>query len=111
MNATAYGHEFRVYREASRGSSCLQMIFWSVKWLDLPGIANEVIHNLCEHLMALRANPVVRRPLEAGRKEARVRLYTHHTRHVGVVTASAIIMALVMAISSAMAAASLRQQD
>lgn len=39
--------------------------------LDLPDIATEVIHSLCGQLMALRPDPLVRSPPEAGRQGRR----------------------------------------
>jgi transposase len=63
--------------------------------LDLPEIANEVIHNLCEHLMALHAR--IRwyedRLKQVAKEDARVRLL-RTIPGVGVVTASAIIASI-----------------
>ena len=63
--------------------------------LDLPDIANEVIHNLCEHLMALHAR--VRwyedRLKQVAKEDARVRLL-RTIPGVGAVTASAIIASI-----------------
>ena len=63
--------------------------------LDLPDIANEVIHNLCEHLMALHAR--IRwyedRLKQVAKEDARVRLL-RTIPGVGVVTASAIIASI-----------------
>ena len=65
------------------------------KILDLPDIANEVIHNLCEHLMALHAR--VRwyedRLKQVAKEDARVRLL-RTILGVGAVTASAIIASI-----------------
>ena len=63
--------------------------------LDLPDIANDVIHNLCEHLMALHAR--VRwyedRLKQVAKEDARVRLL-RTIPGVGAVTASAIIASI-----------------
>lgn len=63
--------------------------------VDLPDIANEVIHNMCEHLMALHARiRWYENPLKQVAKEAsRVRLLRTITG-VGAVTASAIIASI-----------------
>ena len=72
--------------------------------LDLPDIAYEVIHNLCEHLMALhtRIRWYEDRLKQVAKEDARVRLL-RTIPGVGAVTASAISPALGMVISSAMA--------
>ena len=63
--------------------------------LDLPEIANEVIYNMCEHLMALHAR--IRwyedRLKQVAKDDARVRLL-RTTPGVGAVTASAIIASI-----------------
>ncbi|RLJ60253.1 transposase [Litoreibacter meonggei] len=63
--------------------------------LDLPDIANEVIHNMCEHLMALHAR--VRwyedRLKQVAKEDVRVRLL-RTIPGVGAVTASAIIASI-----------------
>jgi transposase len=60
--------------------------------LDLPDIANEVIHNLCEHLMALhaRARWYEDHLKQVAKEDARVRLL-RTIPGVGAVTAFAII--------------------
>lgn len=60
--------------------------------LDLPDIANEVIHNLCEQLMALhkRVRWYEDRVKQVAQEDARVRLL-HTIPGVGAVTASAIM--------------------
>lgn len=70
--------------------------------LDLPEIANEVIHNLCEHLMALhtRIRWYEYRLKLVAKEDARVRLL-RTIPGVGAVTASTSSRALVIAISSA----------
>jgi transposase len=63
--------------------------------LDLPEIANEVIHNLCEHLMALHARIrwYEERLKLVAKEDARVRLL-RTIPGVGAVTASAIIASI-----------------
>lgn len=63
--------------------------------LDLPDIANEVIHNMCEHLMALHARIrwYENRLKQVAKEDARVRLL-RTIRGVGAVTASAIIASI-----------------
>ncbi len=63
--------------------------------LDLPKVANEVIHNLCEHLMALHARIrwYEERLKLVAKEDARVRLL-RTIPGVGVVTASAIIASI-----------------
>lgn len=63
--------------------------------LDLPEIANEVIHNLCEHLMALhtRIRWYENRLKLVAKEDARVRLL-RTIPGVGAVTASAIIASI-----------------
>ncbi len=63
--------------------------------LDLPEIANEVIHNLCEHLMALhtRVRWYENRLKLVAKEDARVRLL-RTIPGVGAVTASAIIASI-----------------
>jgi transposase len=63
--------------------------------LDLPEIANEVIHNLCEHLMALhtRLRWYEDRLKLVAKEDARVRLL-RTIPGVGAVTASAIIASI-----------------
>jgi transposase len=63
--------------------------------LDLPHIANEVIHNLCEHLMALhtRVRWYEDRLKQVAKDDARVRLL-RTIPGVGAVTASAIIASI-----------------
>jgi len=63
--------------------------------LDLPDIANEVIHNMCEHLMALhtRIRWYENRLKQVAKEDARVRLL-RTIPGVGAVTASAIIASI-----------------
>jgi len=63
--------------------------------LDLPDIANEVIHNMCEHLMALHARIrwYENRLKQVAKEDARVRLL-RTIPGVGAVTASAIIASI-----------------
>ncbi len=63
--------------------------------LDLPDIANEVIHNLCEHLLALHARVswYKDRLKQVAKEDARVRLL-RTVPGVGAVTASAIIASI-----------------
>lgn len=63
--------------------------------LDLPEIANEVIHNLCEHLMALhtRIRWYENRLKLVAKEDSRVRLLST-IPSVGAVTASAIIVSI-----------------
>jgi transposase len=63
--------------------------------LDLPDIANEVIHNICEHLMALHARIrwCENRLKQVAKEDARVRLL-RTIPGVGAVTASAIIASI-----------------
>ncbi|WP_290560951.1 IS110 family transposase, partial [Aestuariivita sp.] len=63
--------------------------------LDLPDIANEVIHNLCEQLMALhkRVRWYEDRVKQVAKEDARVRLL-RTIPGVGAVTASAIIASI-----------------
>lgn len=63
--------------------------------LDLPEIANEVIHNLCEHLMAFHARIrwYEERLRLVAKEDAGVRLLRTKPG-VGVVTASAIIASI-----------------
>ena len=63
--------------------------------LDLPDIANEVIQNLCEHLMALHARVrwYEERLKQVAKEDARVRLL-RTLPGVGAVTASAIIASI-----------------
>ena len=63
--------------------------------LDLPDIANEVIYNMCEHLMALHARLrwYENRLKQVAKEDARVRLL-RTIPGVGVVTASAIIASI-----------------
>jgi transposase len=63
--------------------------------LELPDIANEVIHNMCEHLMALHARVhwYEDRLKQVAKEDARVRLL-RTIPGVGAVTASAIIASI-----------------
>lgn len=63
--------------------------------LDLPDIANEVIHNMCEHLMALyvRIRWYENRLKQVAKENARVRLLCS-IPGVGAVTATAIIASI-----------------
>ena len=63
--------------------------------LDLPEIANEVIDNMCEHLMALHARIrwYENRLKQVAKEDARVRLL-RTIPGVGAVTASAIIASI-----------------